>query len=72
MPQLGTLDITTELGKMDVRPGEIAVIPRGIVFSVAVEGESRGYVCEVYDGHFKIPDLGPIGMHCCGVLLLLR
>ena len=21
----------------------------------------RGYVCEVYNGHFKIPDLGPIG-----------
>ena len=30
-------------------------------FTVAVNGESRGYVLEVYDGHFKLPDLGPIG-----------
>lgn len=22
---------------------------------------SRGYILEVYDGHFKLPDLGPIG-----------
>lgn len=46
---------------MDVRPGEICVIQRGIVFSVAVEGDTRGYICEVYDGHFQIPSLGPIG-----------
>ena len=30
-------------------------------FHVAVDGESRGYVCEVYDAHFRLPDLGPIG-----------
>ena len=30
-------------------------------FTVAVSGDSRGYVLEVYDGHFKLPDLGPIG-----------
>ena len=30
-------------------------------FSVAVNGASRGYIAEVYDAHFKLPDLGPIG-----------
>jgi len=30
-------------------------------FSVAVDGASRGYIAEVYDAHFKLPDLGPIG-----------
>ena len=30
-------------------------------FNVAVEGESRGYILEIYDGHFRLPDLGPIG-----------
>ncbi len=30
-------------------------------FSVNVFGPSRGYVCEVYNGHFQLPDLGPIG-----------
>jgi len=30
-------------------------------FSVCVDGPSRGYIAEVYDTHFKLPDLGPIG-----------
>ena len=30
-------------------------------FSINVTGPSRGYVCEVFNGHFKLPDLGPIG-----------
>ena len=30
-------------------------------FNVAVEGPTRGYIVEVYDTHFKLPDLGPIG-----------
>jgi len=30
-------------------------------FSVAVDDASRGYIVEVYDAHFKLPDLGPIG-----------
>lgn len=33
----------------------------GMRFSVAVNDASRGYIAEVYDGHFKLPDLGPIG-----------
>lgn len=61
VPQQGALDITTEFGKMYVQPNEICVIPQGIRFSVAVEGPTRGYILEVYDGHFKLPDLGPIG-----------
>ncbi|XP_001663831.2 homogentisate 1,2-dioxygenase [Aedes aegypti] len=61
VPQQGSLDITTEFGKMYVQPNEICVIPQGIRFSVAVEGPTRGYILEVYDGHFKLPDLGPIG-----------
>lgn len=30
-------------------------------FSVGVDGETRGYIVEVFDTHFKLPDLGPIG-----------
>ncbi len=37
------------------------MIPRGIVFSVAVEGNVRGYMAEIYGQHLRIPDLGPIG-----------
>ncbi|XP_055539331.1 homogentisate 1,2-dioxygenase [Wyeomyia smithii] len=61
VPQEGSLDITTEFGKMYVKPNEICVIPQGIRFSVAVDGPTRGYILEVYDGHFRLPDLGPIG-----------
>jgi homogentisate 1,2-dioxygenase len=61
VPQQGTLCITTEFGKMKVEPLEICVIQIGMRFSVAVEGEARGYIVEVFDTHFKLPDLGPIG-----------
>jgi homogentisate 1,2-dioxygenase len=61
VPQKGTLHVTTELGRMEVPPGHIALIPRGLRFSVALDGPSRGYVCENYGAPFKLPDLGPIG-----------
>merc|ERR1712226_1637185 len=61
VPQEGTLYITTEFGKMEVKPLEICVIQQGMRFNVAVTGETRGYIMEVFEGHFKLPDLGPIG-----------
>ncbi|WP_411881097.1 homogentisate 1,2-dioxygenase [Polaromonas sp. YR568] len=62
VPQQGRLVLTTELGILEVRPGEIAVLPRGMAFSVALpDGASRGYVCENYGAHFRLPELGPIG-----------
>lgn len=62
VPQQGTLVIQTEFGFLQVSSLEICVIPRGIKFSVSLpDGPSRGYILEVYDGHFELPDLGPIG-----------
>ncbi|XP_063699585.1 homogentisate 1,2-dioxygenase isoform X2 [Culicoides brevitarsis] len=61
VPQHGVLDITTEFGKMSVKPNEICVIQQGMRFSVNVTGPTRGYILEVFDNHFKLPDLGPIG-----------
>lgn len=61
VPQQGTLHVTTELGRLDVDPNEIVVIQRGIRFSIAVDGPSRGYFVEIYNGHFALPNLGPIG-----------
>ncbi|KAJ2758924.1 hypothetical protein IWQ57_006690, partial [Coemansia nantahalensis] len=62
VPQQGRLDIATEFGPIMAAPNEIVVIQRGIRFSVALpDGPSRGYVLEVFDGHFELPDLGPIG-----------
>ncbi|KAF2073932.1 hypothetical protein CYY_004756 [Polysphondylium violaceum] len=62
VPQQGTLDIQTEFGFLEVKQGEICVIQRGITFSINVpDGPSRGYICEVFGSHFRLPDLGPIG-----------
>ena len=60
VPQLGELEIRTEMGRLLVSPGEILVIPRGIVFQILGEN-IRGYILEVYNGSFHLPDLGPIG-----------
>ena len=62
VPQQGRLRISTELGVMDVAPGEIALLPRGLAFRVELpDGPSRGYVAENYGAHFRLPELGPIG-----------
>mmetsp|Transcript_12162 Transcript_12162/g.28120 ORF Transcript_12162/g.28120 Transcript_12162/m.28120 type:complete len:440 (+) Transcript_12162:27-1346(+) len=62
VPQQAPLLITTEFGQMLVTPGEICVLQRGMRFSVALpDGPARGYIAEVFNGHFTIPDLGPIG-----------
>jgi homogentisate 1,2-dioxygenase len=62
VPQDGTLRLRTELGLLIARPGEIAVVPRGIRFAVdLLDGQARGYVCETYGAPFRLPELGPIG-----------
>ena len=61
VPQQGSLHITTELGKLQVGPGEVALLPRGLAFSVAVSGPTRLYACENYGAPFRLPELGPIG-----------
>ncbi len=62
VPQLGTLTLQTEFGFLEVAPGSIALIPRGVRFSVLLrEGPSRGYVAEAYGRRFELPDRGPAG-----------
>lgn len=62
VPEKGSLLITTEFGKLHVQPNEICVIQQGIRFSVSVvDGFTRGYILEVYNGHYQLPNLGPIG-----------
>ncbi len=61
VPQQGSLTIRTELGMLAVAPGEICVIPRGVRFSVGVDDDVRGYICENFGPLFRLPDLGLIG-----------
>ena len=58
---------------MDVDPGEICVIQRGMRFAVhlaAEQGLASGYILEVFGGHFKLPELGPIGASPCSQYML--
>ena len=62
VPQQGRLRMATECGILDVAPGEICVIPRGMKFRVELlDGPSRGYVCENYGSYFTLPERGPVG-----------
>ncbi len=62
VPQDGALELATEFGVVDVKPGEIALLPRGVRFQVRLkDAAARGYVCENYGARFRLPELGPIG-----------
>ena len=62
VPESGSLVLHTECGVLDVSPGEIAVVPRGIKFRVVLAADSaRGYVCENYGAMLELPERGPIG-----------
>ncbi len=62
VPQQGRIEVATELGLLDLAPGHIGVVPRGIKFRVALpDGAARGYVLENYGAALRLPDLGPIG-----------
>jgi homogentisate 1,2-dioxygenase len=62
LPQQGRLQISTELGRLEVSAGEVALVPRGLAMRIELpDGPSRGYVCENYGAFFRLPELGPIG-----------
>jgi len=62
VPEEGGLRFHTEMGLIDVIPGEIAVIPRGIKFKVNLHAEkARGYVLENYGQPLQLPELGILG-----------
>ena len=73
VPEMGGLTILTELGVIEVSPGEVCCLPRGLKFKVEIPEfenpkseiqnlkSARGYICENYGQQFRLPDLGPIG-----------
>ena len=62
VPQQGRLDLLTELGRIEIAPGQIALVPRGVRFRCLLpDGAARGYVAENHGALFRLPDLGPIG-----------
>ncbi|MEN7343168.1 MAG: homogentisate 1,2-dioxygenase [Pseudomonadota bacterium] len=62
VPQSGELHIQTEFGDLDISPGEIAVIPRGVKFRVQLpNGPANGYLLENYGAMLELPERGLIG-----------
>ncbi len=58
----GEINLHTEFGRLNLCPGVIAVIPRGIKFKVEViSKEAKGYLCENGGSPLTLPQLGPIG-----------
>src|SRR3954470_299348 len=47
VPQEGRLTLFTEMGRLDLAPGEVGLVPRGVRFRAALpDGQARGYVAE--------------------------
>jgi homogentisate 1,2-dioxygenase len=62
VPQRGALSIRTECGVLRVDPGEIVVIPRGMLARFELlDAVATGYVCENYGAPFELPERGPVG-----------
>lgn len=62
VPYRGELTLFTEFGRLEIGPGSIAVIPRGVKFKVQLKGGlACGYLAENTALPFTLPSLGPIG-----------
>lgn len=55
VPHAGTLHVRTLNGRLTVKPREILIIPRGIKFSIDVDGPIKGWVCELFGSHLSLP-----------------
>ncbi len=62
VPQNGPIAFDTECGSVELEPGEVCILPRGMVFKTRLlNGPVRAYVCENYGPSFSLPGRGPIG-----------
>lgn len=62
VPYAGKIRLHTEFGVLEIEPGHIAVIPRGVFFKVELLNDfAAGYVCENSASPMTLPQLGAIG-----------
>lgn len=62
VPYKGRICLKTEFGVLEISPGMIAVIPRGIKFQVELlDNCAEGYCCENTAKPLSLPNLGAIG-----------
>lgn len=62
VPYQGSIKLVTELGCLEIAPGMIAVIPRGIKFKLELlDKQAAGYLCENSGRPLTLPTLGLLG-----------
>lgn len=62
VPYSGKVHLHTEMGILFLKPGMIAIIPRGIKFKVELlDSETKGYLCENSASPLALPQLGILG-----------
>ncbi|MDF1756902.1 MAG: homogentisate 1,2-dioxygenase [Legionellaceae bacterium] len=62
VPYNGDIRLVTEFGVLEISPGSIAVIPRGVVFKIELRSATAaGYLAENKGLPLTLPQLGPIG-----------
>lgn len=62
VPYEGKIRLRTEFGCLEIMPGMIAVIPRGIYFKLELlDSYAAGYLCENSGEPLTLPELGVIG-----------
>ena len=54
---------SAEFGVIEIEPGEVCVIPRGVIFRASRSRTRARLVCENYGGGFTLRS-GPIGANC--------
>ena len=65
VPYEGNLILFTEMGKIELKPKQIAVLPRGVAVKILCKSKfSKGYLCENYGSKFTLPERGVIGANC--------
>ena len=62
VPVQGEVTLLTEHGVLRVGPGRLAILPRGVPFSVLLhEATAWGLMAEVFGRGFSLPERGPLG-----------
>jgi homogentisate 1,2-dioxygenase len=61
VPYAGKIRLCTEFGIIEIMPGMIGVIPRGVKFKVELNDFAAGYLCENTSTPLTLPHLGLIG-----------
>jgi homogentisate 1,2-dioxygenase len=62
VPYFGEINLHTEFGKLNISPGMLALIPRGVKFKMELLGkETKGYLCENKGSPLTLPQLGLMG-----------